>query len=216
MVKKTQPKKAIKRTLKDRAFNVIVAGELWRCDNPLTQRIIGRRKAEPCLLDDPRKLMLACKAYFEWCDMHLLTELKVGWYEGRAYTHDIDKMRAYSIPGICAFIGVTRAEWKRARTRKPPMGARVQMQRDFEDCAKVVDWAENIIFEQNYSGAAAGLLESGIVSKVMLASMVETGDVIEHEANENLTDDSERFTRAITSLVERSRPREMDGPIIDG
>jgi hypothetical protein len=89
--------------------------------------------------------------YFEWCEENPIEEMTVGWYQGEATEHTITKMRAFTIAGLCAFIGVDRQSW--AEWRK----------RDY--LATAVAWIDDVMYEQKFTGAAAGILNQSIIAR---------------------------------------------------
>jgi hypothetical protein len=89
----------------------------------------------------------ACK-YFQWCDEHPLQEEKVF---GTKYKTKVDLMRAYTLQGLCLFLGITIKTWQRYRKRP-----------DFSD---KVEEIEMIIYDQKFTGAAVNLLNANIISR---------------------------------------------------
>lgn len=63
----------------------------------------------------------------------------------------IAKMRAMTITGLTLFLDVTLETWRTYRLR--------------EDLSEVVTRAEQIIYDQKFSGAAADLLNANIIAR---------------------------------------------------
>jgi len=112
-----------------------------------------RAKHGPNLIfDDPQKLFEACVEYFEWCENNPLIEEKVGFSNGAAVKTTIEKMRAMTSGGLSIFLGITHGtliEWRNNRA----------------DLRPVIEWAESVIRDQKFAGAAAGLLNANIISR---------------------------------------------------
>jgi hypothetical protein len=104
--------------------------------------------------------------YFEWCEANPILENVVGWFKGEATDHTVEKMRAMSIKGFFAHSGLDRQlwyEWKESR----------------EDLRPVIEWADQIMWEQKFSGAAAGIFVPGIVAKDL-----GLADVVDHRSGD--------------------------------
>jgi len=119
--------------------------ELWRvCD--------WNDAGRPKTFNSPNEMMVACNNYFQWvAENSLMEEKTVGQYMGEVLTHKTPRMRAMTIRGLCVFIGITTTGW--AEYRKRP------------EFSLVVQKVETIIYEQKFTGAAAGLLRTDIIAK---------------------------------------------------
>lgn len=89
--------------------------------------------------------------YFEWCEENPITEEVVGWYQGEPTTHEVTKLRAFTIMGLCAFIGVDRQSWSEWRKK--------------EALNEAILWLDDIMYEQKFTGAAAGVLNASIIGR---------------------------------------------------
>lgn len=101
---------------------------------------------------DPEALRQACLEYFQWCEANPLKEDTVGFFKGSAVHTEVNKMRAMTSSGLAIFLGITHKtliQWKNER----------------DDLADVLAWAEDIIRNQKFLGAAAGLLNANIISR---------------------------------------------------
>jgi hypothetical protein len=103
------------------------------------------------LFDDPAKLEDACLEYFEVTTNSPLFEDKVAFYEGCASHEPVEKMRPFTIGGLCLFLGIVEMTWREWRKR--------------EDLSAIIAWAEGVIREQKFAGAAAGLLNPSIIAR---------------------------------------------------
>lgn len=119
--------------------------QLWRRRDPAK----GHR---PPMYSDPVKLMEDCAEYFEWVHANPLIEERVFCAkDGVIVRAEIAKMRAMTITGLCVFLGIGEATWKQWRAR--------------DDLKEAVDRVESVIWEQKFSGAAADLLNAGIIAR---------------------------------------------------
>lgn len=99
----------------------------------------------------PDQFKAGCLEYFEWSEQNPLKEQKVFCVNGRLEKTEIDKMRAFTIVGACIFLGISRECWYQYKKRK-----------EFVD---VVKSAEYMIYQQKFTGGAAGLLNSNIIAR---------------------------------------------------
>ena len=95
----------------------------------------------------------ACK-YFAWCDNNPLKEGKVFAYQGKITTTEVNKMRAYTMNGLCLYLKCSDSYFRKFK----------QTCSD-EDFIEIIEQIENIIYEQKFTGAAADLLNANIISR---------------------------------------------------
>lgn len=104
------------------------------------------------IMKDPQTLYESCIEYFDWARDNPLTEEKVGFSMGFAVRADIYHPRAMTIKGLCTFIGITEKTWfEWLKTR--------------DDLRAVQEWAAQIIFDQKFTAAAAGLLNANLIAR---------------------------------------------------
>jgi len=101
---------------------------------------------------DPEKLWASCVEYFEWVDENPLHEAKAFAYEGAVTVEALPKMRAMTINGLCLFLDVARSTWDEWRSSRA-------------DLSGVITRAEQVIYEQKFTGASAGLLVPNIIAR---------------------------------------------------
>lgn len=104
------------------------------------------------LIADPQTLREACEEYFEWVENNPLVEEKVGFYEGNPARADCAKMRAMTIDGLSIFLGIVPRTWRKWRDER-------------EDLIPVIEWAETVMKNQKFCGAASGLLNHHIIAR---------------------------------------------------
>lgn len=118
---------------------------LWELCPP---DLMGR----PRLIETPEVLVEKIVAYFEWADANPIVKDNIGWYEGQASHEETVSPRAMTVVGCCAHMGVDRQLWYEWRRNRP-------------DLLPVLRWAEDIMYEQKFSGAAAGVLNPMIICR---------------------------------------------------
>jgi hypothetical protein len=97
------------------------------------------------------ELWAACVEYFDWVQENPLYEDKLVTFQGVATHEPVAKMRAMTIAGLCLFLDIGRSTWGDYKGR--------------EDFSEVVSRAEQIIYEQKFTGAAADLLNPNIIAR---------------------------------------------------
>jgi DNA-packaging protein gp3 len=95
--------------------------------------------------------------YFQWLEDNPLFEAKAFAYEGDITEHDLPKMRAATIGGMCVYLGICSTTWREWRNSND-----VKFR---PELAQVMVWAENCVKEQKFTGAAAGLLNAALVMR---------------------------------------------------
>lgn len=118
--------------------------ELWEI---AAKRGLGR----PVAFSDPAVLAEKCREYFQWVQENPLHEEKAFCYEGEITKTKMKKCHAFTVEGLCLFIGITRETWNQYR-QKPI----------FSDVTKECD---EIIRNQKFTAAAAGLLNPVIIAR---------------------------------------------------
>lgn len=115
----------------------------------------GRSK----IFSSPNQLWKAAIEYFEWSDENPLLEQKAFAYQGVITKTEITKMRAYTITGLCIFLGVTRNYLTDLKDR---LNLDTRQGKDF---SRIIKMIEEIIFTQKFEGAAADLLNANIIAR---------------------------------------------------
>ncbi len=99
----------------------------------------------------PTTLWKGCLEYFEWCLANPLIEEKVYHTDGKITRADANLMRAMTIGGMCIFLDIDQTTWGDYRKQK--------------DFSPVITRAEDVIRDQKFAGAAAGLLNPNIIAR---------------------------------------------------
>jgi len=102
------------------------------------------------IFENPDILWDGCVQYFQWTEDNPLEEAIV--YQGALNeTQSKPLMRAMTISGLCLFLDINYSTWENYREK--------------DDFIRVTKNAEQIIYNQKFSGAAAGLLNPNIIAR---------------------------------------------------
>jgi hypothetical protein len=99
---------------------------------------------------DGAALWKACVAYFDWVHDHPLYEHRIVTYRGHSTQVPVRKMRPMSKGQLCAFLNIERSTWNGWRKNRP-------------DLDTTIERVESVIWIWQFEGAAAGLLDEGMV-----------------------------------------------------
>jgi len=118
----------------------------------------GREK----LFQTPELMWEAAKEYFEWCEANPLIEID---YKGKdADRVEIPKLRAFTLHGLCLYLDCNTQYFK---TFKAQLRENDEYKSDFNT---VITRIEEIIYNQKFTGAAAGFLNPNIIALVITLS----------------------------------------------
>lgn len=107
------------------------------------------------LFSDPEKLWEAATEYFEWCDANPLIEID---FKGKDATEvHMPKMRAYTITGLCLYLDCNTVYFNHFKT--------TETYNSNKDFGKVLTRIEETIYNQKFTGAAAGFLNPSIIAR---------------------------------------------------
>lgn len=100
--------------------------------------------------DTPEQLYEAVLGYFQWNAANPLYEERVNVFKGDITRYRVQKVRAMSVRALALYIGVASRTWRDwGNTARP-------------DLKPVVDWAEDVIYQQKFEAAAADLINPSI------------------------------------------------------
>lgn len=103
------------------------------------------------LFASPDLLWEAACEYFQWCDDNPLIEID---FKGKdAIRCELPKMRAYTLQGLCLYLGVNTRYFKDFK------------QADHEGFSPVLTRIEETIYNQKFTGSAAGFLNPSIIAR---------------------------------------------------
>lgn len=101
------------------------------------------------LFSSPQILWDACCEYFEWCEENPLIEVD---YRGKdADKVFIPKMRAFTVQGLCIFLECNTKYFNDLKHDK--------------DFSEIIDRIYDTLYNQKFTGAAAGFLNANIISR---------------------------------------------------
>jgi hypothetical protein len=116
---------------------------------------------------DAASLWKACVDYFEWVDENPLQEVQLVTYRGRATHVPVRKLRPMSKRHLCHFLGIAHTTWAAWKRNRP-------------DLAPTIEHVESVLWDWNFGGAAAGLLDAGMIMRQLgLARKTEVADMRE-------------------------------------
>lgn len=168
-----------------------VGNEFWK---------IRSKHGRDKLFATPELLLEAAVEYFQWCDSHPLIEID---FKGKDATQvEIPKMRAYTLHGLCIYLGVNTNYFKDFR-------ASAREKSDFlsKDFSAVIAHIEETIYEQKFTGAAAGFLNPNIIARD-LGLAEKTESKIDHTLTQAL-DYSQLSDEALKEIEDatKNQPR---------
>ena len=100
------------------------------------------------IFESPAVLWEACCQYFEACEAMPLKKQHV-FSNGKKTT--VNLMRAFTLNGLFIFLDIHRKTWDRYKEQ--------------EDFCAIIEHVETIIYDQKFTGAAAGLLKENIIAR---------------------------------------------------
>lgn len=113
------------------------------------------------LFADAESLRECILDFFTWYEENPLYSDKVGFSEGVAIHAPVAHPRAMTVRGLATYLGISVEVWHHWKNTR-------------DDLADVLKWAENIIWNQKFSSAAAGLMKENIIARELgLAEKVD-------------------------------------------
>ncbi len=118
-----------------------MSGKLWE------RRSVGK----PPSFKSPEEMWDRAVEYFEWCEINSIEADKVFCFQGEVIHGGEKKMRAMTQHGLCCFLNISVATWHNYKAK--------------DEYLEVTGQIEEIMYEQKFSGAAAGVLSSNIIAR---------------------------------------------------
>lgn len=125
-------------------------------------RDIGR----PRKFEKPEDLAKVANEYFEWAVRNPIKEQVIFHYQGSTVKDTINKLRAFSIEGLCNYIGIGRNTFYDYCER--------------EDFSNITTRIKGLIEVQQFEGASAGQLNPNIIAR-KLGLMDNTQQTVVHK-----------------------------------
>lgn len=114
------------------------------------KRLLERRHAK---YYEPMSLLRAAVEYFEWAKDHPLEEETVHVHRGEVTRVVVDKVRPFTKVGLANYLGIPASRLYSFKNRQD------------ESWQDVMELIEQVIYTQKFENAAAGLLNSNIISR---------------------------------------------------
>jgi hypothetical protein len=125
----------------------------------------------------PDIMLKAAYEYFQWCDEHPLIEID---YRGSKIEKvELPKMRAYTMQGLACFLHVNTVYFNHFES--DIKDKEDDLSKDF---SKIITHLREIIYNQKFTGAAAGFLNPNIIARdlgLSDKSTVEQNTIIEYK-----------------------------------
>jgi len=140
----------------DRKIDKRIGNQFW-----LQRSKHGREK----IFETPEIMLEAAYEYFQWCDNNPILESvamkrKISRDEEIIELIEQPKMRAYTMQGLCIFLHVNTIYFNRFE-----QNIKVNKDPNEIDFCKVLTHIREIIYNQKFTGAAAGLLNPNIIAR---------------------------------------------------
>lgn len=114
----------------------------------------GRKR----LFESPKLLWEAACEYFQWCEDNPFKE--VDFRGGMAKRVTLSKMRPFTMQGLCLYLDCNTGYF---RDFKDSLKKRAD--EEAKDFSCVITRVEEIVYNQKFSGAAAGFFNANIISR---------------------------------------------------
>jgi len=99
----------------------------------------------------PDKMWRCACEYFQWVEEHPLIEKKLVSFQGFSVLEDVPHMRAMTINALCRFMDISEDTFATYGKKKGFIG--------------VVSEIKQVIYDQKFTGSAAGFLNSNIIAR---------------------------------------------------
>lgn len=161
--KKKNPATTMPRDLDDDADKINEKEFFSKVQSFWKHKLKGGR---PRAFKSPEQLLKSCLEYFELCDANPLAEHDFVGREGKSVMKN--KMRAYTWAGLENFLGITDEGLMNYRKNEK-----------YKEFFGVIAYVERIMWDQKFTGAAAGLLNPNIIARDLgLMDKTETKHVV--------------------------------------
>lgn len=105
----------------------------------------------PPAFETPEDMWSKALEYFEWCDSNPIDETKLFSFQGEVTSGKAPHIRAMTQAGLCAFLNIGVSTWHDYKKK--------------EEFSEVTSLIESVMYEQKFSGAAAGMLNANIIAR---------------------------------------------------
>ena len=115
----------------------------------LYERLLDKR---PAIYLTPEDMLAEAVEYFKWSEDNPLQDEQVNVWRGAVIRTSLDKMRPFTKQGLATHLRITVNKLSSFKGRG-------------EDWAEVMELIEQVIYEQKFSGATAGLMNATIIGR---------------------------------------------------
>jgi hypothetical protein len=112
------------------------------------------------LFSDPSVLWKGACEYFTFCEENPLESIEFNGKDAKECI--VPKMRAFTIKGLCLYLGVNSKYFNEFKERLADTSKPVKNCEEFQE---VITAIEETIYQQKFEGAAAGLLNGNLISR---------------------------------------------------
>ena len=109
--------------------------------------------SEPRIFLQASEFKKAALDYFLWAEDHPMLEEQVFQHKGAIVRADRQKMRPFTKQGLASYLGIPVSRLDSYKQRKDP------------EWAEAVEMIEQVIYDQKFTGAAAGLLNAPLIAR---------------------------------------------------
>jgi len=128
------------------------------------------------LFKTPDLLWKEATKYFQWCDDNPLKESKPFHSQGKIIIAEVDKMRAFTITGLCLYLDCNEAYMREFRG-----DLKVKEDQLSKDFSTVITKIYQTIYQQKFTGAAADLLNANIIARDLGLAEKVNQEVVTYE-----------------------------------
>lgn len=121
----------------------------------------------PPAFESPNEMWTRALEYFEWCGANTLVEEKAFSFQGEVTYGELNHMRAMTQHGLCAFLNIGVSTWHDYKN-KP----------EYSEVTKSI---EQIMYEQKFTGAAAGQFNANIIARDL---GIKDQSVVDHTSSD--------------------------------
>lgn len=130
----------------------------------------------PRAFESPQEMWDKAVSYFRWCEENAIDETKLFSFQGEISSGKAPHMRAMTQAGLCSFLNIGQSTYKDYKNKL--------------EFSAVTEAIEQVMFEQKFSGAAAGMLKENIIAR-------ELGIIDKEEPKESAQDITINFVDAV-------------------
>jgi DNA-binding Xre family transcriptional regulator len=105
------------------------------------------------LFETPQLMWEAACEYFQWCEDNPLIEIDFKTVDKELQQIELPKMRAFTLHGLCSYLDCSIGYFRQFKRTAN------------EDFLTVIDKIEETVYNQKFTGSAAGFLNANIIAR---------------------------------------------------